>query len=57
MITIRGTINPALPANFSISNLASITTSSPEMVVSNNTSRVVINQKKIYLPVVKKNIQ
>jgi hypothetical protein len=57
VITIRGTINPALPANFSISNLATVTTSSPEIVVSNNSSRVVINQKKIYLPVVKKNIQ
>jgi uncharacterized repeat protein (TIGR01451 family) len=53
-ITISGTINPALPPDFTFPNVATINTSSPETEVDNNTSRVAVNQQTIYLTTVYK---
>jgi uncharacterized repeat protein (TIGR01451 family) len=53
-ITINGTINPALPTDFTFTNLATISTSSPETTVSNNSSRTVVNPQTVFLPVVYK---
>ncbi len=57
VITIYGTIDPALPPEFAISNLATISTSQLEAEDNNNSSQVGISFKKIYLPVVFKNSQ
>lgn len=54
VITIYGTIDPDLPPDSTIPNSATISTSTPETVLSNNTSQVVVGQNFIYLPLVVK---
>jgi uncharacterized repeat protein (TIGR01451 family) len=55
VITINGTINPGLPPEFTIPNLATISTTDPDADLSNNSSRATIGLTYSYLPIILKN--
>lgn len=52
VITIHGTLNPALPPEFTIPNIATISTTDPDADTSNNSSQAVIGLRQTYLPIV-----
>jgi uncharacterized repeat protein (TIGR01451 family) len=54
-ITIYGTLDAALPPEFTIVNVATISASESEASTSNNSSQVVVGLKYSYLPVILKN--
>jgi uncharacterized repeat protein (TIGR01451 family) len=57
VIAIYGTIDPDLAPDFIIRNSATISSSTPDTELSNNSSQVIVGQKFIYLPLVVKNSQ
>lgn len=57
VITVYGTLNPALSPDFTIPNTATISTNTPETNLSNNSSHVLAGLNVRYLPVIFKNGQ
>jgi hypothetical protein len=52
VITVSGTVNPGLPADFSIVNEASISSDETDLDSSDNSGMAIIGGERIYLPII-----
>jgi hypothetical protein len=52
MIVVSGIIDPGLPSDFAVTNVASVTSSGSELSDANNVSVVTVGGSRIYLPII-----